>query len=252
MFGVEPGYRDRFLTQRQAKLASFWNCDPKTVQRRCEETLRIMAGHLAEHAEPPEDIERDEDAFAPDTWYTERMSVILRLDKGQPEAIEERTIVSRVDRLSKIVAGFGVPRPRSVDEDKDMGLDVELVYGARLVSVRQPSGEYIMHYMTFPREVSQGDKHTYVRIARIPHGQTMVSRYVFSPLHRCDTLDLRVRFDERRIPEMIWRVSGVPAQMATEGNMNGQLLEADSFGELRATFTSLRPGLSYGILWRAP
>jgi hypothetical protein len=66
--------------------------------------------------------------------------------------------------------------------------------------------------------------------------------------HPCATLDLRVRFDRRRVPGRITAFEHVhPRDFASA--TDGVPVHADAAGEVQASFTDLTPGMAYGVRW---
>jgi hypothetical protein len=249
MMAIEQDYYDATLTQRQKRLASTWNVDPMTVRRRCNVALQLTSAHLAEHGlELMDDQFDEEDCFQPNEWYTVATSTTLRLDKPTPEATEVRRIVSLKDGLSRVALGLGLPRPRSESRPK-MGLEVEMQFGGELESNRQPSAEYFVHYIRFPRPLVRGEEHTFGKTVRIPPGQLMAPHFVSRPLHRVDRFELRVKFDPARLPRVVWRVSGIPYHLSEADGPGRDTLELDSLGEVTVVFERLKPSFGYGVRW---
>jgi hypothetical protein len=249
MMAMEPDYTDQTLTRRQERLANAWNVDPVTVRRRCDAALEQVSTHLAEHGwELAGDIVDDVDAFNVNDWYTVSCSTILRLDKATPEATEIRQIVSLKEGLAKVAIGFALPRPRSETRAR-MGMDVEMEFGGELEANRQPSAEYFVQYIRFPHPLASGEEHTFGRTVRVPPGQLMASHYVVFPRHRVDHFELRVKFDQRRLPKIVWRVSAIPYHVSEADGPTRDLLEVDSVGEVTTVFTRLKPSFGYGLCW---
>jgi len=249
MMAIEQDYHDKTLTKRQERLATVWNVDPMTVRRRCNLALQLTAAHLAEHgSELVADHFDEEESFRPNEWYTVTTSTTLRLDKPTPEATEVRKIVSMKEGLSRVALGLGVPRPRSESRPK-MGLEVEMQFGGELESNRQPSAEYFVHYIRFPRPLAMGEEHTFGKTVRIPSGQAMAPHFVSRPLHRVDRCELRVKFDPARLPRVVWRISGIPYHVSEADGPGKDTLEVDSLGEVAVVFERLKPSFGYGIRW---
>lgn len=249
MLAVEPAYDGATLTLRQRQLAAAWNVDHMTVRRRCDQALHLTSAHLAEHGATltvPE--AQDGDSFGADGWYTLTSRITLRLDTPTPEATDVRTLVSLRDGLDRIALGMAVPRTRS-DTRARMGLDLEVQFGGLLDSVRQPSAEYFVHYIRFPRPLARGEEHTFAKVARVPPGQIMVPRFVSRPLHRVDRFELRLKFDPKRLPRVVWRVSGIPYHPSEADGPGRDRLELDSVGETATVFERLKPSFGYGVCW---
>ena len=248
MFAVDDRYTHRFLRQRYEALAVVWNCDFRTVQRRCNEALNLMSDRFRQPDNTVPPASEKSDVFDAEAWYLERFSAVVLLNKEQPEAIEERTLVATMDGLSRFGVAFGVPR-HPQENRPQLGLDLDILYGARLDSIQRPSDNLFVQYLTLPRSLRYGERHTYVRTVRIPAGQLMVPRYVHLPLRRCDLLELRIKFRPDALPRVIWLVSRVPEMVYTNQRPGKERIEPDQLGEVYVRFSELQVGFGYGVAW---
>jgi hypothetical protein len=248
MFAINDDFRHRFLRQRYESLAQRWNCDFRTVQRRCDEALDLLADEFDGRAGPSRPASNSTDVFDADAWYLERISVALLLNRERPQAIEERTLVSTTDGLSRL--GVAVGLPRHPDERRPvLDVETEVLYGAAQESVLHPSENMFVQYLRLPRPLSHGERHTYARSMRIPKGQLMVPRYVHLPVHRCDEFSLRVKFDTAAPPRAVWLIAKVPEMVFTNQRPGRERLEIDAIGEVHVRFTDLQLGFGYGVAW---
>ncbi|HEY0638112.1 MAG TPA: hypothetical protein VGD67_10730 [Pseudonocardiaceae bacterium] len=247
MFGLEATYPELTLTARQRRLAEAWNVDPMTVRRRCDLALRLAGTHLAEHAEDLAVADHAGELEATE-WYTATTITTLRLDTPTPEATEVRTVISLVEGLDRVALRFGLPRPRSEQRTK-MGLDVEMQFGGEIEAHDQPSAEYFVHYIRFPRALPMGGSHTFSRVIRVPAGQLMAPHFVSRPLHRVDRFELRVKFHPDRLPRAVWRHNAIPYYVSEADGPGRDLLRPDRLGEVAVVFERLRPSLGYGVGW---
>lgn len=248
MFAIDETHRHRFLRQRYESLAQRWNCDFRTVQRRCNEALDLIRDQLDGRAPASRRPGSSTDVFDADAWYLERISVVLLLNGERPEAIEERTLVSTTDGLDRLGVAVGVPR-HPHEERPDLDVETEVLYGAEPESELHPSENMFVHYLRLPRPLSYGERHTYARSMRIPKGQLMVPRYIHLPVHRCDRFDLRVKFHPRALPHAVWLVDKVPEMVYANQRPGPRLVQPDPLGEVQARFTELQLGFGYGVAW---
>lgn len=248
MFAINDHYRHRFLRQRYESLALQWNCDFRTVQRRCDEALDLLGDQLDGRAGPSREPGSSTDVFDSGAWYLERVSVTLLLDRERPQAIEERTLVSTVDGLSRL--GVAVGLARHPDEKRpQLEIETEVLHGVAVESVQHPSENMVVQYLRLPRSLSHGERHTYAQSMRIPKGQLMVPRYVHLPVHRCDEFTLRIKFDTAALPRTVWLIAKVPEIVFTNQRPGSELLELDPLGEVHVRFTDLQLGFGYGVAW---
>jgi hypothetical protein len=252
MFAIEDGYRHRFLRQRYDALAAVWNCDFRTVQRRCDEAIELICRQLNEQpagrvrAAHPTPVTAD--AFDQNSWYLEQLSTVVLLNQEQPAAIDVRTMVSTSDGLVDIALPFGMPRHPREDRPR-LGIEVDMLYGARLDSAHTVGDNLVIHRLVLPRPLARGERHSFARILRIPQGQLMAPRYIHLALHRCDRFELRVKFDDTNPPRAVWLVAGMPEMVYANHRPGRDRIEPDALGEVHVTFTDLQRGLGYGVSW---
>lgn len=246
MFAIEPGYDDSTLTGRQSRLAAFWGVDPITVRRRCDAALRQIVAHLADSSAGP--MSTSDDLFDRHAWYLASSSALLRLDRPNPEASRVLTVVAMKDGLESVALGCGVPRRRDEPRTR-MALDVEILFGGVLESGRRLSAEYFVHRVRLPHALGRGEQHTLGVLTRIPHGQLMAPHLVVWAHRRTDRLEVRVRFDHRRLPAAVWRARGIPFPLSEADGPSGELLRPAGVGEVAVAFERLVTGLGYGVGW---
>jgi hypothetical protein len=219
---------------------------PRTAERRIDEAQDLLAqevaGELArERGRPPFGEE--------ESWHIESFSAVFLLDGEVPEAVERRVIVPAVDGLAELALALDVPvdagRPRPP-------LRLEVIKGGELALVEEPSRTRTRYVIRLPHPLRAGQSHEYeMRIRALPGGP-LRDYYVFRPERRCDHFELRVRFDRRRPPAWVRRVSGedVHSYNSYEGlPAPGEVVGVDPTGEASEAFTGLRPHYGYGLQW---
>ncbi len=247
MFAIDGSYRQRFLRQRYEVLARQWNCDFRTVQRRCDEAMTLIADQFDDRVVPAGP--NASEVFDANAWYVERLNTVLLLDRPQPEAIEERTIVSTLDGLTRLGLAFGLPRHHA-ENRAVLDIDLDILYGAEVESVQRLTPTLFVQYLRLPQPLHHGQRHTYARSIRVPDGQLMVPRYVHLAVHRCDTFELRVKFVRKEPPELVWVLSKVPEFVYADQRPNHDVVAPDPLGEVLVRFADLQPGFGYGLAWR--
>lgn len=246
MFAIEEDFQHRFLRQRYDALAARWNCDFRTVQRRCDEALLLITDQLRNQVVPARSSTAE--VFDINAWYIERLSTVLLLDRQHPEAFEERTIVATADGLQGIGVAFGLPR-HPAETQTQLDVDLNILYGARAVSLRRLDGNLFVQNLVLPRPLRHNDRHTYARYIRVPERQLMTPRYVHLAVHRCDFFELRVKFAPQHGPRLVWVISKVPEIVYSQHRPGRMLLTPDPLGEVTVRFTDLQPGFGYGLAW---
>lgn len=188
------------------------------------------------------------DAGPGDGWFIESFSVLLRLDADPVEALEFRRVAATVDGVAELVSSVSVPRPPT-EAGGDHGLDSEVLYGGSLERRGQPYDSFVQNVIVLPAPLRAGERHEYAVRHRIPPGQRMASRYVHVPYRRSDRFELRVRFPAAR-PREVWVLRDAPTAAVYRRVPSAEPVVPDRCGEVRVSFTGLRPGLGYGVSWR--
>ena len=181
-------------------------------------------------------------------WSVASFVAVLRMDLEPPEAIELRRIVAATDGLDELVTSISVPRHPD-DRSGSHGLRAELLFGGRLERREQPYESYFQNVIALAGPLAAGGEHDYAIRLTMPPGQPMAPHYVHVPFAQTDHFTLHARFPPDRVPQRIWRLSGVPPVVIYEREPNSDLLQADRFGEVRCEFRDLARGRGYGISW---
>jgi hypothetical protein len=231
---LHPKARQEFLRERIEFLAQATQRNDKTIRRRIDAGLTLLA-ESAESTEPAET----------DTWHLRRFSALLRMDGVTPECIERRDIVASTE-ISEIPWSISVPTSNG---RRPPNLDIEVLSGVKLRGVEQPSPHRKLLHLGLPAPLPPGDHHEFSLLVKVPAGDEMQPTYVFWPDRRCERFDLVIRFDPTRLPDKIWRVNAAFHRDADDGVPTTDLLALDEVNEVSVSFTDLRPDRGYGIQW---
>jgi hypothetical protein len=227
------GERLTWLSERLAKNA-------RTARRRaeaaCERLAELAAGLPAAEPAPGEG------------WYVRRFTALVRMDGQSPEVTESRTIVSTREGLDELDTEFSLPR-HPADRRPTHDLGVTVLYGGRLVRRDRPSESHFRFTVELPLTLGIGETHDYAMRLRVPPGQPVRPHYLCVPHRRCDLFELRLRFEPGRVPRTLWRVADTPIRVIDDGQPSGELLLANSAGEIHEMFPEPRQGLAYGVQW---
>jgi hypothetical protein len=239
--GIQQMYSYPTLGERTERLAGELSVSSRTVRRRMDEGFAVLAELAAEEMEP----------FDPNRgWTVDRFHALVRLDRAQPEAIEERTIVATADGLRRLVIRFSLPRTGLLD-DEAREVDVEVQHGALLVASSREGKGHFCFELDLPVTLKRGDEHSFTMIVRVVDGKPIRDYYTYTPLNSCTSCEIRVRFGADRLPEALWRLEEVPPRVLADPDVTGSsLLRLDVVGEISQRFTGLRQGFGYGVGWR--
>lgn len=222
----------------------------RTAERRIDQAQDLLAQEIA--GDLARERGRPAFAAAPDSWYIESFSAVFLLDGEAPEAVERRVIVPAVDGLAELDLALDVPvdpgRPRPP-------LRLQMIKGGELVHVEELARTRTRYLIRLPHPLRAGEAHEYEMRIKAERGGPLRDYYVFRPERRCDAFDLRVRFDRRRPPAWVRRVSSedVHSYNSFEGlPAAGELVAVDPTGEASESFSGLRPHYGYGLQWGWP
>jgi hypothetical protein len=217
----------------------------RTAERRIDEAQRLLAQEIAG------ELERRRGQSDPDDdgWYIDHFSAVFMLDGDAPEALERRRIVATRHHLTEIAIVLDTPRESG---QRRLGLRADVTSGGTLLRAEELSRNRTRYIIGLPGPLQPGEIHEYEMHIRVAADEPMRDYYVFRPERRCDGFDLRVRFDRRRPPRWVRRVTaedvhvyypyeGAPASL--------DRVPVDPTGEARAAFPHPRQHLGYGLQW---
>jgi hypothetical protein len=231
-----------FFGDRVSWLAAQLDRDRRTALRRVDEAERLLAEEIATELRR----RRGQPVAAADGWYVEAFSAVLLLDGEAPEAVERRRIVATRPDLDQITTSLDVPADPG---QQRMSLDAKVTSGGELVRADEPSRSRTQFLIKLPEPLQPGQAHEYEISIRAPSGERMRPYYIFTPERRCDSFELRVRFDRRRLPAWVRRVDGEPVRVFEEVRPGGERVAVDATGEACARFASPVMHLGYGLQW---
>ncbi|TQS45622.1 hypothetical protein [Cryptosporangium phraense] len=238
--GLHPPADARFLGERLDWLATDLGREQRTVRRRLDEALALLAEAVTGSATPPAET-ADPSGTG---WYNHSVRSLVMLDRDDPEVFEERTIAATGAPIDVIRVAISVPRQPD-GEPPDLFVDV--LYGGLLLSSERPSTSHFRSEIALPRTVGPDDAHRVGFRYRLAPGQRMAPHYALTPLSRCDRFALRVRFP---IPTpTTYLLRGVPPRSLDDPPGALTRVEPDRAGEATARFEALTPGLGYGLRW---
>jgi hypothetical protein len=215
----------------------------RTVLRRIDAAEQLLAEEIAVEL----GRRRSRPVSAPGGWYLDEFRTILRLDTATPEAHERRRIVATQPGLTHVMAMTDVPRDAG---EPRAGLQVEVLYGGRLIRRPDPEGNRFEFLIELPVPLQPGDQHEYALILKMPEGEPMRQHYIFTPEYQCNSLDLTVRFNLEAPPVWVREVRGEPVRVFDERNPGTVHLRPDGAGEVHVRFEGPVLYLGYGLQWQ--
>ncbi|WP_254896869.1 hypothetical protein [Amycolatopsis sp. Hca4] len=124
--GIAPGAQHALLSDRIGVLADRLRVSERTARRRVDRSFARLAAEIEAGVRPGNGLPNPDEG-----WFVKRLSVLVRLDTGEPEVTEERLIVATRDALDRIAAQFTVPRTEDGrDGERDVAVDAR--HGVRI------------------------------------------------------------------------------------------------------------------------
>lgn len=243
IFGFDTPADQRY-TDRLAQLGTGADRNVRTMQRRADDVVRLIAETA--YAAPG----RLTHAGRKDPWHTSALAVRLTFAETGAEVFETRRIISHVDGLEEIEHSVSLARPLQPGQPLPTleGLGIDVVAGGEVHSERMVSSTRVAFRLRPPRPLDTGDQHEFffrIRVDEFPS-----PFYCCTPEYPCETFDLNVRFDRRHPPSRVWRIDGEFSKDAEDPMAPRKPLWPDNAGEVHTSFHDLEPARSYGLGWQ--
>ncbi|MGW5740753.1 hypothetical protein [Amycolatopsis sp. NPDC003861] len=208
-FAITPEARQPLYQERVKWAAERVDRDPRTVRRRVDEAIELLA-ELATPLSPP----------APGRWHTASLTLALVIE--EPCVFEQHRVVADQDGLRSF--DLAVPSTEGM-----------VLYGGTLSSAGT---------VDLPAPLPRGGSWEFAAVFPVEPP----SRMVFVPRHRCEVFDLRLRFGKKAPPEVL-ALDGAFERDVQDPGYRGRKLQVDAAGEVHLQFRHLTPGLVYGARW---
>ena len=177
-------------------------------------------------------------------WYLDEFRTRLKLDGQAPESHEYRRIVAVQPGVSDVTVSVDVPGNPG---QRPLRPAAEVVFGGQLVRAEEQSPSRTQFVIRLPAALQPGDKHEFEIIVRVPSADLMRPHYIFTPELECHFFDLRVRFDQQRLPAWVRLVDGETVRMFDPPRPGTEQVAIDSSGEAHVSFTRPALYLGYGL-----
>ncbi|WP_410610289.1 hypothetical protein [Amycolatopsis sp. lyj-109] len=210
-FAITAEARQPLYQERMRWVAAQVDRDPRTVRRRVDEAIVLLA-ELASPAAP---------IGTPGRWHTTALTMALVLEESC--LFEQHRVVADQDGL----------RSFDLASSSKKG---SVLYGGTL---SEGSVE-------LPAPLSRGGSWEFAAVFTVEPSMRMV----YLPRHRCEVFDLRLRFGKEGPPEVLALDGAFERDLADPG-YRGRTLQVDAAGEVHLQFRHLTPGLVYGARWAA-
>ncbi|HJP73065.1 MAG TPA: hypothetical protein VJ914_02280 [Pseudonocardiaceae bacterium] len=246
-FALVPDANDQFYNVRLAWAAKQIDRQERTLRRRADEAVRQLA-ELAAADLTGRSAGLGAEQVG-DGWHTETLSAMLNLSTPEPEAFEFRTIVADRDELPEIDLAVTLTAAPNGSTSPPGALAMDVLYGGRLTQRFMEAERRFAMKLTFPEPLNAGDRHDFALRFRVADESQMRPHFVSVTRQPCDKVELRVKFDDKRVPSNVWLLSRVFQSDLGDPAQHGERVPVDAAGELRVEFLAPDPGFAYGVRW---
>jgi len=224
-FAISAEARQPLYQDRVRWAASRVDRDPRTVRRRVDEAIVLLA-ELASASSSPV-------VSSSDRWHTASLSIACVVDELL--VLERRRIVADQEGLEFVDLAVSLPSGRP---------SVSVLYGGSLVDRGMETSSRWGYGLELPRPLSRGESWESAVLLRPP---SLRPYMVSVPRQPCESFDLRVRFGSP--PSGVWVLEGAFQRDVSDPGYRGRPEQVDSSGEVHLRFSRLTPGLAYGVRW---
>jgi hypothetical protein len=246
-FSLDREARLPFYQDRVRWAANRIHRDDRTARRRIDEGIDRVAELITSAMTGSETTTSSP---GPAGWHSEELRVAVALDQELPEVFEVRRVVGDRDHVRELDLGMTVTVPRVPGIARaDDELAVDVFHGGTLVRKSLESTDRFALVLALPEDLMRDERREVMLRYRIPRGSVMQPHFACVPRYRCDLFELRVRFGPDRVPNHIWRLADAYQRDVDDPTPSGDLLVANSAGEVRMLFRQLTPGRAYGLRW---
>ncbi|HEX4726128.1 MAG TPA: hypothetical protein VH333_26705 [Pseudonocardiaceae bacterium] len=246
-FGLITEARHVFFQDRLRWAGDRFEREERTVRRRLDDACKLVAERaIAQYRQvsPAGDEQQPSKE-----WYTEALYAVLCLDQPTPEAFEVRRIAAEQDDVRQIDLAVTVSGPTAGSPADPPGLEMDVIFGGTLVRRRMASTRRFGLSLALPVALGKGDVHTFAMRFRLPSGDALLPHFVCATEQRCDLMDIRVKFAEKRPPTAVWQVTRVFQGEVQDPAHRGGLVPLDAANEVRVRFRGPQAGFAYGVQW---
>lgn len=243
---LTPEARQPFYQERMRWAAQRLDRDERTVSRRANAGIAQLAEQIAAQLVRKPGTDRE---TVVEKWHTTTLRTILNLTLSAPEAFEFRHIVADQDDLREIDLAVTLTPPPPGARSQANGLAMDVLFGGSPARRTMESTHRFGMVLTLPKPLNRGEEHEFGLRFRLPEGQPMNPHFVCVPRQSCEELEIRVKFDEKKLPTGVWRLTGVFQSDLDDPSHRMHQVRIDKAAELCVRFDRPKPGFAYGVQW---
>jgi hypothetical protein len=234
--GIESD--EPLLKTRLSEASRVLDRDSRTLSRRLRQTEALLAGLLSQSASA-------ESPYDAGGWTTSRVVLDIHLERELPLARVTQVVRSTRDGQAEFRHTVAIPLSAPTDQE----VSVRAVAGCNLAALRRESDRSWVALFELPRPIARGRSHALAFEVEFPDRRCLLPYAVFAPVRPCASCEIRVSLGEPPAATTIWRADTVPPGIVTDLPARPRVVHPID-GVVSATFTGLRPGFAYGIVWR--
>jgi hypothetical protein len=228
------------LEARLAHAAARFRCSGRTVRRRLDEAVPLVAERLASRESSSPYAQRD--------WETRGLRAVLHLDGGRPVLTERRLIVATAAELSSLDHRISLPAPPG----RDSALPTLVAdHGCTVGATERQSASHWHYRIDLSRPLRLYEEHLYSLTCTLPSLGDLRPYYVLVPFNGgCRSFSAEVHFGTPPVASVAWRVDGVPLSVLDDEEPTADRFDLAADPVAACSFADIRPGLCYGVQWR--
>lgn len=227
----------------------------KTVERRVNDALRLVAVNLAARKATSEAPAEEKVALARlkrildrrEELKVVRFDVTVRVYADHVQVHEVIEVVSQSPEANYYVVAKTLPYRSSK-------VTTTVLEGARMLDVEQPNPHWLLELLEFPDPIPLGETH---RFAVLHDAEAMAPMWTASAQHPMDSLTVRVWYVDEE-PRATWLIDDFPSNLLRGDDIapilerHAQPMAVDRFGNASHTFTDFVRDRTYGLGWTSP
>jgi hypothetical protein len=237
--GIHP-QSPPLLQDRLDFAAQKFRCSVRTVRRRLDEAVKLLAGQLASRgpASP----------YAQRAWETRGLRSVLHLDGGRPVLTEHRLIVATAPGLRSLDHRVSLPAPPGRGNALPQ-LAAEV--GCAIRETERVSASHWRYRIDLLKPLRLYEEHRYSLTCTLPSLADLRPYYVLVPFNGgCRDFSAEVHFGTPPLAAAAWRLDGVPASVLEDGMPTRRRFDLTADPVAACSFADIHPGLCYGVQWQ--
>ncbi|PWW64430.1 hypothetical protein [Actinokineospora spheciospongiae] len=241
--GLHPQYADEQLGERIQLLARATSHSERTIQRRIDDAFSQLANALMSRTVTT----GSDHANREEKWENAHIKVnVVYGGQNVVDVFETREVVALDDGLALLHLGITAPARADRSSTAIEELEIHAIQGGTIVEKQAETNARVGFWLKLPQPLAAGERHEYTIHVRVSEN-SMKPYYICELRRRCASFKLNVKFHTP--PAEVQLLSEEFQADVSDETIKFPSVPINSAGEVNAEFTSLSPGLVYGLRW---